>query len=89
MRKELNELDKSFDEAYYIASNTNIKLPPDIMLHLYAYYKQATKGNNYEKPSGDVELRNAFKLNAWIQLSHLSEKEAKQEYINLVNKHLK
>jgi len=83
------ELDKSFDEAYSIACNTNKKLPPDIMLHLYAYYKQATKGNNYEQPSGDVQLRNAFKLNAWFQLSHLTENEAKQEYINLVNKYLK
>lgn len=89
MSKELSELDKCFNEAYALASNTNKKLPPDIMLHLYAYYKQATKGNNYEKSSGDVALRNAFKLNAWIQLSHLSQNEAKEEYINLVNKYLK
>tara|TARA_R110001583_G_scaffold815_2_gene7543 strand:+ start:2225 stop:2485 length:261 start_codon:yes stop_codon:yes gene_type:complete len=86
MAKELN---KKFDEAYKIASTTNIKLPPDVMLQFYAYYKQATKGNNYEEPSGDVQLRNAFKLNAWFQLNHLSETEAKQEYIKLVNKHLK
>lgn len=82
------ELDIQFEKAYKIASSTTIKLPPDIMLQFYAYYKQATKGNNYEEPSGDVELRNAFKLNAWFQLNHLSEYEAKQEYINLVFKHL-
>lgn len=83
------ELDINFQEAYKIASTTKIKLPPDIMLQFYAYYKQATRGNNYEEPSGDVELRNAFKLNAWFQLNHLSEKEAKQMYIELVNKYLK
>ncbi|SFS73572.1 acyl-CoA-binding protein [Lutibacter maritimus] len=82
-------LDIQFEEAYEVASSTKIKLPPDIMLQFYAYYKQATKGNNYEEPSGDVELRNAFKLNAWFQLNHLSEKEAKQKYIELVNKYLK
>lgn len=82
------ELDKAFDEAYEIASGTDKKLPPDIMLQFYAYYKQATKGNNYEQPSGNVELRNAFKLHAWFQLNHLSEDEAKKEYINLVNKYL-
>lgn len=82
-------LDKEFEEAYNISSNTNKKLPPDIMLALYAYYKQATKGNNYEQGSGDVQLRNSFKLNAWIQLSHLTSEEAKKEYINLVHKHLK
>lgn len=81
-------LNKEFEAAYLKASTTDIKLPPDIMLQFYAYYKQATKGNNYENPSGDIELRNAFKLNAWFQLSHLSEKEAKKEYIKLVNKYL-
>lgn len=84
-----HHLDKKFKEAYKIASETTIKLPPDIMLQFYAYYKQATKGSNYMQPSGDVELRNAFKLNAWFQLNHLTEKEAKKEYIKLVNKHLK
>ncbi len=83
------KLNIEFEEAYAFASQTTIKLPPDIMLAFYAYYKQATKGNNYQKPSGDIQLRNSFKLNAWFQLSHLSTDEAKQEYINLVNKHLK
>ncbi|MBL4939057.1 MAG: acyl-CoA-binding protein [Lutibacter sp.] len=84
-----NELNAAFEEAYKFSSNTTKKLPPDEMLALYAYYKQATKGNNYEQPSGAIKLRNSFKLNAWFQLSHLTEDEAKKEYINLVNKHLK
>ena len=83
------ELNIEFAKAYEVSSSTEIKLPPDLMLQLYAYYKQATKGNNYVQPSGNVELRNAFKLNAWFQLNHLTEDEAKQEYINLVNKYLK
>ncbi|NOR28233.1 MAG: acyl-CoA-binding protein [Lutibacter sp.] len=83
------ELDIEFENAYTFACNTSIKLPPDVMLQFYAYYKQATKGNNYEQPSGNVQLRNSFKLNAWLQLNHLTENEAKKEYINLVNKHLK
>lgn len=83
-----NNLNKEFEAAYLKASTTDVKLPPDIMLQFYAYYKQATKGNNYENPSGDIELRNAFKLNAWFQLNHLSEKEAKTAYIKLVNKYL-
>jgi diazepam-binding inhibitor (GABA receptor modulating acyl-CoA-binding protein) len=83
------KLDIEFEKAYKISSTTALKLPPDIMLQLYAYYKQATKGSNYEQPSGNVELRNAFKLNAWFQLSQISEDEAKKEYISLVNKYLK
>ncbi|NEW79317.1 MAG: acyl-CoA-binding protein [Gelidibacter sp.] len=83
------KLDIAFEEAYKISSATSLKLPPDVMLQLYAYYKQATKGSNYEQPSGDIELRNAFKLNAWFQLGQISEDKAKKEYINLVNKYLK
>jgi acyl-CoA-binding protein len=82
-------LNKAFEEAYEIACNTTVKLPPDVMLQFYAYYKQATKGNNYEEPSGNIQLRNAFKLNAWFQLNHVSEEDAKKEYINLVNTYLK
>lgn len=83
------DLDNAFEEAYLKASSTNKKLPQDVMLQLYATYKKATKGNNYvESSSNGIQLRNAFKLNAWIQLSHLTEGDAKIEYIKLVNKHL-
>lgn len=85
MDKDLN---LAFNEAYIFASNTQKKLPPDVMLQFYAYYKQATQGNNYVEPSGDSELRSAFKLNAWFQLSHLTEDDAKREYIKLVKKYL-
>ncbi len=83
------KIDIEFEKAYKISSSTTLKLPPDIMLQLYAYYKQATKGSNYEQPSGNVELRNAFKLNAWFQLSQISADKAKKEYIRLVDKYLK
>ena len=86
MKKDLNT---RFNEAYELASNTSEKLPQDVMLQFYAYYKQATRGNNYEQPSGNIELRNAFKLNAWFQLNHLTEDEAKLAYIKLVKKYLK
>jgi len=32
-------------------------------------------------------VRNAFKLNAWLQVNHLSEDEAKIKYIELVEKY--
>ena len=82
------ELDIAFKKACDVALSTERKLPPDIRLRFYAYYKQATRGNNYMEPSGDHELRSAFKLHAWFQLSNLTEDEAKLEYINLVKKYL-
>ena len=81
-------LDIQFKKAYKKASSLEEKLPPDIMLKLYAYYKQAVKGDKFTFNSNN-DLRNAFKFNAWIQLQGMSEDEAKQEYINLVNSIIK
>jgi len=35
------------------------------------------------------DLRNAFKLNAWMQVKHLKPDDAKAEYINIINQLLK
>ena len=56
------------------------------MLEFYAYYKQATEGAEYTTPSGESDLRNAFKLNAWFQINDLNADEAKKKYIELVEK---
>ncbi|MBU2524991.1 MAG: acyl-CoA-binding protein [Flavobacteriaceae bacterium] len=82
------ELDKVFDAAFERASKTKIKLPPDLMLHFYAYYKRATLGRPYHNPSGENELRNAFKINALFQVQNLTQTEAKLKYIELVNKYI-
>ena len=82
----MTKLDERFDKAFEIASAMTQKLPPDIMLQFYAYYKQATKGGGYTTPSGENSLRNAFKLNAWFQLKDLNADDAKIEYIKLVEK---
>ncbi len=77
-----------FEKAYAITSAMTEKLPPDVMLKLYAYYKQATKGVNYVRSAGQNEVRNAFKANALfqLQLNNISEEEAKIAYIALVEK---
>jgi len=57
--------------------------PADILLKLYAYYKKAT--NDYGQPNSRKPLINAFKTNALFQAKDISEDEAKQKYIDLVN----
>ena len=78
------ELDIRFQEAYEKASNLTHALPPDVMLRLYAYYKQATLGTAAYKQSDNFGLINAFKTNAWMQISHLSIDEAKELYIDAI-----
>ena len=80
------DLDTRFLEAVEIASEmTQASLPQDVQLRLYAYYKQATIGTiNYNQSSND-DLRNAFKTNAWLQISNLSVDESKELYIEAIN----
>ena len=80
----MSKLDDRFKTAFDIASAMTQKIPSDIMLQFYAYYKQATKGENYRQPTGGIPLKNAFKLNAWLQIKNLSADEAKLKYIQLV-----
>jgi diazepam-binding inhibitor (GABA receptor modulator, acyl-CoA-binding protein) len=81
-------IDKEFLEAYERASKTNQKFPPDIMLLFYAYYKQATEQEGIYTPSGEDDVRSAFKINALLQIKGMSTKEAKKRYIELVNEHI-
>lgn len=80
----MSKLDNRFKTAFDIASAMTLRIPPDTMLKFYAYYKQATKGGSYIQPTEGIPLKNAFKLNAWLQIKNLSTDEAKEKYIELV-----
>ena len=80
------DLDIRFLEAVEIASAmTQASLPQDVQLRLYAYYKQATFGTLDLKQTPSYHLRDAFKTNAWMQISHLTPEQAKEQYIELIN----
>lgn len=83
-----SKLDQDFKKAFLIASKIEDKLPQDIMLQFYAYYKQATAGDNFSF-NANFDVRNAFKFNAWMQLKGISSEEAKIKYIELVNTYCK
>lgn len=84
------DLETRFQEAVEIASNmTQASLPQDVQLRLYAYYKQSTAGTIDNKQMNNFDLRNAFKTNAWMQISHLSADEAKELYIETIDSILK
>ena len=83
----MDDLDRRFNKAFEIASAMTKKLPPDIMLQFYSYYKHATNKDSAVIPSGNNIVRNAFKLNAYFQIANISEEEAKKKYIELVEKY--
>ncbi|MCK4562416.1 MAG: acyl-CoA-binding protein [Flavobacteriaceae bacterium] len=84
----MTDLDKKFNKAFEIASAMTKKLPPDVMLKFYAYYKHGTSDSTITPPSGN-NIRNAFKLNAYFQIGSITANEAKQKYIDLVEEHTK
>lgn len=76
-------LDKAFKEAVKRVNKHTEPFPADTLLKLYAYYKKAT--NDYGKPRSKKPIINAFKTNALFQVKDVTEDEAKQAYIDLVN----
>lgn len=78
-----SNLDKEFQDAVNRVNEYTDPFPADTLLKLYAYYKKAT--SNYSKPKGKKSIINAFKTNALFQIRDMTEDEAKQNYIELVN----
>jgi len=78
------KLDTKFTKAFSQLSDLEESLAPDIMLKLYAYYKQAVSGDTFSY-DGETDVRDAFKFNAWTQLNGMSQDDAKKEYIKLAN----
>ena len=82
----LKDLDIRFEEAVAIADDmSQTSLPQDVQLRLYAFYKQATFGTLDPKQTSTYHIRDAFKTNAWMQISHLTANEAKEAYIEMIH----
>ncbi|WP_223269080.1 MULTISPECIES: acyl-CoA-binding protein [unclassified Polaribacter] len=79
-----SDLDKEFEVAFNKISKLKKAVAPDVMLKFYAYYKQANFGNKFSSNSG-LDVRSAFKFNAWVQVNGMSAEDAKKEYIELAN----
>jgi acyl-CoA-binding protein len=80
--------DIKFLKAYEMASNTSLKFPPDIMLHFYAYYKRATQKSGFYSTTNNEDLQSGFKANALLQVEKLSQQEARDKYIEMVENHI-
>lgn len=83
-----DQLDILFDNAFKKACSEEQSLvPPDLQLHLYAYYKRAIDEPYVSNRSFESnDLRSAFKMNALIQVQSLTKAEAKRRYIQIIEK---
>ena len=78
------ELDKEFDKYVEIGNN----MPPqaaDDMLVAYAFFKQATEGDNETpRPTANSNVVQTFKYDAWKRLVGMPMEEAKKRYIETI-----
>jgi len=59
--------------------------PNDVLLKLYALYKQASSGNVKGERPGFLDIRGRAKFDAWSKQKGKKLEEAMQEYIDYVD----
>lgn len=59
----------------------------DVMLDLYALYKQATVGNVSGDRPGMLDIKGRAKYDAWAKRKGMTKDAAMQAYIDVVAKH--
>lgn len=74
----------NFENA--VAQSKTIKNRPsnNILLKLYALFKQATEGDVSGSRPGGFDFKGAAKYDAWASVKGKNYEDAKTEYINLV-----
>lgn len=78
-------LEEQFQDAKRQIMTLEEKPSNDILLKLYGLFKQGSQGDiNLEKP-GMFDFVAKAKYNAWEQLKGISQADAMQQYIDLVN----
>jgi len=80
------DLQQIFQQATADSKNLPQKPSNEIMLKLYAFYKQATEGDiNIEEPSNPFDFVAKAKYNAWAEIKGVSKETAMQDYVDMVN----
>lgn len=82
-----SDLQQQFDKAVADSKQLANRPSDDVMLHVYALYKQATIGDiNLEPPSNPFDFLAKVKYSAWEGLKGKNKEESMQDYIDLIEK---
>ena len=81
----MSDLSNRFQAA--VANSRNISQRPDnaTLLTIYALYKQATEGDVTGDKPGFGDLVGRAKWDAWNKLKDLTQEEAMQQYVDLID----
>jgi acyl-CoA-binding protein len=80
-------LQQDFEQAVSNSRFLSAKPDNEILLKLYALYKQSTEGDQTgEAPTNTFDFVGKAKYEAWIALKGLTKEASMQQYIDLINK---
>jgi diazepam-binding inhibitor (GABA receptor modulator, acyl-CoA-binding protein) len=80
----MSDLKARFEAAAREAQSLSRRPSNENLLKLYAFYKQATAGDVSGKRPGFTDMVGRAKYDAWAERKGLSQEEAMQSYIAVV-----
>ena len=80
----MSDLKAKFEHT--VATSKDLNQRPDnaTLLKIYAFYKQATEGDNEAAKPSFSDLVGRAKWDAWSKIEGMEEGEAMQSYIDLI-----
>ncbi len=81
----MEDLEQEFKQAAQNVMKLSNAPDNNILLKLYALYKQGTAGDVQGKRPGMINLKGRAKHDAWDKLKGKSKESAMKDYVALVN----
>ena len=82
----MSDLQNRFEQAKQDVQGLSERPDNDMLLRLYALYKQGSEGDVKGDKPGFFDFVGTAKYEAWTKLKGTSPDDAKQKYIDLVKK---
>ena len=77
---------EEFEQAVERSKTLTERPSNDVLLQLYALYKQGSEGDVNTARPGGFDFKNIAKWDAWNSQKGKSKEEARAEYVQLVDK---
>ena len=81
----MSNLKKKFEAAAADSKKLSERPSNDVLLQLYALYKQGSEGDVEGKRPGFTDMVGRAKYDAWAAVKGTDSEDAMQQYIDLVN----
>jgi len=81
----MSDLKKLFEAAMADSKKLSERPSNDVLLQLYALFKQGSEGDVEGKRPGFTDMIGRAKYDAWAAIKGTSAEDAMQRYVDLVN----